>query len=120
MSTIVNESDTEERRRLERFDLNAPARLLVELGSGRKEQLDLTTKDMSSAGAFLYSQEQIPEGVNVKLEFFISLETLHSLVGEKGRVKVKVNGKVIRVDTDGIAVRFDNKYKIMALDSNLQ
>jgi c-di-GMP-binding flagellar brake protein YcgR len=114
----MEESDMDERRKLERFDLNAPARIQVELESGRKEELNLTTKDVSSGGAFLYSEERVPEGANVKLEFLISMEALRSLVGEKGRVKVKVNGKVIRVDEDGIAIRFDSKYKITALDSN--
>ncbi len=116
----MDASATEERRKLERFDLNAPARVQVELESGRKEELDLTTKDVSSAGAFLYSQERVPEGANLRLEFFISLDALNSLVGEKGRVKVRVNGKVIRVDSDGIAVRFDSKYKMTALNGDLQ
>ncbi len=114
----MGESYIAERRRLERFDLNAPARVQVELESGGKEEFDLTTKDVSSAGAFLFSEERVPKGANVKLEFLISLEALRSLLGEKGTVKVRVNGKVIRVDTDGIAVRFDNKYRITALDGD--
>jgi hypothetical protein len=120
MSSIVEDSDTDERRRLERFALNAPARVQVELESGRKEELELTTKDLSSDGAYLFSQDQVPQGTSVRLEFLISLDALHNFVGEKGRVKVKVNGKVIRVDSDGIAIRFDSKYKLTALNESSQ
>jgi hypothetical protein len=66
-----------ERRRLERFDLTAPARLFVESESRETEQLDLTTKDISSSGAFLYcSSQPLVEGVRVKMEFLISLDKL--------------------------------------------
>lgn len=110
-------NDMEERRKLERFDLCAPARILVELGEGKAEELDLTTKDVSSGGAFIYSDQPLPEGANVKIELFISLAMLKQLAGEKGRAKVKVKGKVIRVDENGAAIRFDSKYKITALDN---
>lgn len=119
-SNIVHQQeqqDMEERRRLERFDLRTPARIFVELGEGKKEELDLTTKDVSSGGAFIYSDQPLPEGATVKIELFLSLAMLKKLAGEKGRAKVKVKGKVIRVDEDGAAIRFDSKYKITALDN---
>jgi len=111
------QSDMEERRKLERFELHAPARILVELGEGKREELDLTTKDVSSGGAFIYSDQPLPEGATVKIELLISLTMLQKLAGEKGRAKVKVKGKVIRVDEDGAAIRFNSKYKITALEN---
>jgi hypothetical protein len=108
----------EEKRKLERFELNAPARVLLESGSSKIDEYNLTTRDVSSAGAFLYSSQSLPEGANVRMEFLISLDTLQRIAGEKGKAKVRVKGKVIRSDSDGIAIRFDNKYKITALDSN--
>jgi hypothetical protein len=110
-------TDMEERRRLERFQLHAPARIFVELGEGKKEELDLTTKDVSSGGAFIYSDQPLPEGATVKIELFISLAMLQKLAGEKGSAKVKVRGKVIRVAEDGAAIQFDSKYKITSLDN---
>ena len=112
------EREMEERRKLERFDLQAPARILVELGAGKKTELDLTTKDVSSGGAFIYSDQPLPEGATVRIELFISLAMLQKLAGETGTAKVKVKGTVIRVTEDGAAIRFDSKYKITALDSN--
>ena len=106
-----------ERRKLERFGLNAPAQIQLESGSKKQDTIRLTTRDISSGGAFLYSSQPIPEGANVKMEFMISLDTLRKLAGEEGRAKVRVKGKVIRSDSNGIAVRFESSYKITALDN---
>jgi hypothetical protein len=108
----------EERRKLERFEMNAPARVFIEPGGGRKSELNLSTRDVSSAGAFLYSAQDIPEGANVKMEFLIALDTLGQFAGGTGRAKVRVKGKVVRLDPEGVAVRFDSSYKITALDNN--
>jgi hypothetical protein len=116
----VEYQEMDERRKLERFELNTPARILMDLGEGKKEELDLTTKDVSSGGAFIYSDQPLPEGVTVKIEFLISLAMLQKLAGEKGKAKVKVKGKIIRVDENGAAIRFDNKYKITSLDGSDQ
>ncbi len=110
----------DERRRLERFELNAPARILVDFGEGKKEELDLTTKDVSSGGAFIYSDQPLPEGATVKIDFFISLAMIQKLAGEKGKAKIRVKGKIIRVNENGAAIRFDNKYKITSLDGSDQ
>ncbi len=110
-------TDMEERRRLERFKLNAPARIFLEIEEGQREELELTTKDISSGGAFIYSDQPLPAGAAVRIELFISLGMLKKLSGEKGRAKVKIRGKVIRVAEDGAAIQFDNKYKITAMDN---
>ena len=51
------------------------------------------------------------------MELLISLDMLRTLAGEKKTAKIKVKGRVIRVDAEGIAIRFDNTYKIMALEN---
>ena len=105
----------EERRKLERFLLNTPAWIQIEANGIRQGKLDLVTRDVSSGGAFLYSHQQIPEGANVRTEFYITLDTLEKTLGEEGKAWVRVRGKVIRVDPDGVAIQFDNRYKITAL-----
>ncbi len=108
----------EERRKLERFVLTAPARVLIESASNKREHHDLTTRDISSAGAFLYSSRLIPEGSNVKLELVIALDALRDISGGNSRAKVRVKGKVVRSDSEGIAVQFDGTYKISSLATN--
>ena len=107
----------EERRKLERFELNAPAKVIVQTKGDTKEELHLTTKDVSSGGAFLFASQPLAEGASVKMEFLISLDMLQELAGEKKAAKIKVKGRVIRVDAEGIAIQFDNTYKITALEN---
>jgi hypothetical protein len=106
-----------EKRRLERFDLTAPARVTVEPKSGEKKHLNLTTKNISSSGAYLYCPQHFPKGSRVKMELLISVAALKKATGDNGRAKIKVQGSIIRVDPDGIVVRFESKYKITALES---
>jgi hypothetical protein len=111
----------EERRRLERFDLTTPARLFVESESHQPRQLDLITRDISSSGAFLHCCSQPPtEGRRVKMELLISLDKLPQPLGSQGRAKVRVSGKVVRVDSSGIAVRFESRYKITSLGDGVR
>ena len=107
----------EERRRLERFELNVPARVLAKSGSSKTEEYDLATRDLSSAGAYLYSSQPLLEGTSVKMEFLISFGALKSFAGDNRSAQVKVKGQVIRSDSNGIAIRFDSRYKITALES---
>lgn len=111
-----NEIKVTERRRLERFELSAPAQVFVESERGEKEQFHLATKDISSGGAYLYSPQPLMKGARVKMEILIFLDALWKHASEKGRVKIKISGEVVRVDKDGIAIQFASKYKIMALD----
>ncbi len=62
-----------ERRRLERFNLAAPAQLTAVTENRTKSQLDLTTKDISSAGAYLYCTQPFEKGARVNMELLISL-----------------------------------------------
>jgi hypothetical protein len=107
---------TGDRRTLERFDLSAPARVTLESEAGGQEPLDLVTKDVSSAGAFLYCPQHLVEGARVRMELLILPDTLSKSNGETGRAKVKVRGTIIRADTDGIAIRFESRFKITALE----
>lgn len=108
----------EERRKLERFELNVPARITMKSGINKIEEYHLSTRDLSSAGAYLYSNQALPKGACVRMEFLIGFDTLEKIAGDKGRAKVRVRGQVIRSSSEGIAVRFDSKYKITTLENN--
>jgi hypothetical protein len=110
--------DVAERRRLERFDLTAPAKVLVASGISSNTALQLTTKDVSSGGAYLYCPQPMAEGARVKMDLVLSLDKLYKLVGESGRARIRVRGTVIRVDADGMAIQFESRYRITALASS--
>ncbi len=107
-----------ERRKLERFDLQTPANIEIDLADGTQQLEGLATKDISSGGAFLVTSVPFPEGAKVKLEFLITMDILRKIVGEGKRTKIKVDGTIVRVDKGGIAIKFDPRYKILTVDNN--
>ncbi len=107
----------EERRKLERFELRSPARILLESGVEKGSSYSLTTRDVSSGGAFLLCSHPIPEGTDVRVEFVLSLDLLNKLVSDGGRARVRVKGKVVRTGSNGIAVWFKSRYEITSLGS---
>ena len=109
----------EERRKLERFQLHVPTKIELADVSGHKETLQLESKDISADGAFFVSSKPICEGAHVKLEMVLSVEKLKDLIGIYNKVELKLEGHVIRSDSDGVAVLFNRKYHIRALNHHL-
>ena len=106
----------EERRKLERFQLHVPAKIELTDESGHHETLQLETKDISADGAFFVSSKPITEGADIRLEMVLSVERLKDLIGAHKKVELKLQGHVIRSDSNGVAVMFDRKYQIKALN----
>ena len=106
-----------DRRKLERFELHVPAKIEVIGESGKKEILQLETLDISADGAFFISEKPISEGAPIKLEMVLSMDKLQQLVGHRKQIGLKISGTVIRSGSQGIAVHFDKKYQISALNN---
>ena len=100
-----------ENRKLERFDLDIPARLMVTTNDQKKEVIETQTVNISAGGAFLQTEHSYPEGTRVQLDLVLPVEKIKELIGMYGCVKVV--GKIARSEAQGIAVIFDNKYEIM-------
>ena len=107
-----------ERRELERYDLATPAKVIVNRSKGKKEVLSLHTRDLSSKGAFIVTDEPVEEGASLSLEFVLPMEKLMSLIDMKSKVRLEVKGTVVRSTGDGIAVSFNENYKIEALNGS--
>ena len=105
-----------ERRKLERYQLRVPTTIELADQSGHRETLRLETKDISADGAYLTSCDSVAEGVHVKLEMVLSVERLKELIGAKKKVALRMEGKVIRKEPTGIAVVFEKKYQIKAVN----
>ena len=102
----------QERRKSERYDLQFPATVQVE---GRETPLKLFTKDISSGGAFFCTAYPVETGIKVSIEIVIENETLKQLTGHESCIKL--TGKIVRNDSDGMAVAFNGHEKIMPLRS---
>jgi hypothetical protein len=114
MATSENEIPAEDRRRLQRFDLQASTLIEVQQEGGRHGVMSFMTRDISCMGAFIETAQPLPEGAPVRLELMLPVELPKRVVGEESRAKVKVRGKVIRAEEDGMAIQFDRKFKIVA------
>ena len=107
-----------ERRKLERYQLHVPTTIELTDDLGHQETLQLQTRDISADGAYFASSEQLTEGAHLRLELILSVEKLRDLIGAHKKVELRLHGKVIRSDSSGIAVLFDKKYQIKALNNH--
>lgn len=96
----------EEKRGVQRFDLKLHT-VLNELEQ-RVDQLELYTRDISSDGAYLCMENPLPLHTSVELTFFLP-------VRRRIRSKIQTNGRIIRSDSQGVAVRFESGYQIVSI-----
>lgn len=101
----------DERRKLERFNLVIPTRLVLTNNNKEAEVFEINTCNISAGGAFFKTTHGIPKGMLVNLNFVLPIENLARILGVTSFVKIK--GKIIRVDMEGIAVSFERNYEIM-------
>ena len=98
--------EQQDKREMQRFDLKLHT-LLVEMGK-RADQLELYTRDISSDGAYLCMEDPLPLDTSVELTFFLP-------VRRQIRSKIQTNGRIVRSDRQGVAVRFESNYQIVSL-----
>ncbi len=103
-----------ERRRLERYELSTPAEVQVELGSGSLLLPRMLTRDISSGGAFVLTDARLPLGIGVRVEITIRPGVLPGREFHRKAV-VKLRGRVIRVEKDGVAIRFERGFRMQSL-----
>jgi len=103
----------EERRELERFKLRLPAR--IEVVSGKPEEgidiINIETDNISSGGAFFHTLSPLPEGTQIKIDIGLNSQKLRT--PRNSRSHIKVSGNVLRSEATGMAIQFDNGYKII-------
>jgi hypothetical protein len=100
-----------ERRKLERYNLIIPTRIVISNNSKEGEVFEINTCDISAKGAYFKTKQKIKKGSKVALNFVLPVNKLAEVMGVNSYVKVK--GEVVRVDMEGIAVSFSGNYKIM-------
>lgn len=100
-----------ERRRLERFDLQVPAKIQVLSPPDTASILELMTKDICAGGAYFPTKTALAAGTKVKLDILLPVRSADTL-GDGTRGLIKVNGTVIRSGPAGMAIGFDTGYLI--------
>ena len=108
----------EEKRGLERFNLEIPARIKTTLSRKEEEAIDLLTSDICSGGAFFHTAKPLAEGTDVKIDLILPITGLCKKLdegrGEGGyqRAFIKISGKVLRAESEGMAIAFNEDYEI--------
>jgi hypothetical protein len=105
----------EDKRKLERFELKAPAKIIPMDPGREKGPLSLETRNICAGGAFFHTPHALPEGTKVDVEVVLPLDKLQILKDTSKRVHLKVTGRVLRSEPEGFAVRFDGDYRICQL-----
>jgi len=101
-----------ERRQYERFKTNLLARLEA-ITPGRRNVLYLETRDVSAAGAFIYTKEYFPKEIRFILDFTIpsdSIKEFKDIKSLKG-----CTGSMVRSTSKGMVIQFDRKCQIESL-----
>ncbi len=100
-----------ERRRLERFDLQVPAKIEVLSSPDTASILELLTKDICAGGAYFPTKTALVAGTKVKLDILLPVRNVNT-PSDNTRGLIKVNGTVIRSGPAGMAIGFDTGYLI--------
>jgi len=103
----------QERRRLERFHLEIPAKIELKPSDQEQKILDLLTSNICSGGAYFHTPQPLPQGTQVKIDLVLLLDKLRKLKDEYKQAYIKVTGTVLRSESEGMAICFDEDYQIM-------
>ena len=104
-----------ENRRVERFDLDLKAFVSVSGDTNQSNSLTMQTRDISTNGVYLLTENPLPIGTKVKVDMILSLDELKKL---GGKALIKTSGEVLRTESGGMAVCFDRNSRIMPFTSN--
>jgi c-di-GMP-binding flagellar brake protein YcgR len=102
-----------ERRKFERFTLKLPTRIELLTEGEDSKTLDLVTRDVSAGGAFFRTDDSIATGTKVKLRLIVFTKRLKVLTDSIGCVLM--GGIVVRSEPTGMAICFDEKYRLVRL-----
>lgn len=100
-----------DRRRLQRFSIKALA-ILRTLSVSRSQTFNLVTRDISSGGAFFLMALPLPVGEKVKVTIFLTIAALEGVADGPSQTRIVTDGRVVRSEAAGVAVRFSRRYKM--------
>ncbi len=118
----------DERRQHERFSIEIQVKMTAETLSGKTPMMEFRTANISAGGALIETNEPLPLASKLRLEFLASLEnlqtlkfilSLETLKAWKGRrVWISASGIVVRHETGGMGIMFDENYQIHPMETS--
>jgi len=108
------------KRQMERFNLSVPAVITLK-GDGNlslKPTATLKTKNICAGGAFMITDEPLKIGVEVDVELHLAFFTGN--VERECHSNVRISGSIIRSESSGMVVKFDDKYQITPVPKDME
>lgn len=102
-----------EQRKMERFNLQLPATLTLARDKSECDVMELLTSDVCAGGAFFETNQPLPLGTEVSIDLVLPLDELKKL--QAGKAHIKLSGAVIRIEERGMAICFEEGFKIRPL-----
>jgi hypothetical protein len=100
-----------ERRGVERFDLQIPAKVRVVAPDMSSDELELTTSNVCCGGAFFHTSSPLPEGTDVQIDLILNLDNLKAIKDDVNHVYIELKGTVVRSESEGMSICFDERYE---------
>ena len=102
-----------ERRLNNRLTVRLPSRIEALIPSGKNKTYDLETKDISTDGAFIYTNESLsfPEGTRLTIDLTFPSDSNKELTALKSLMEC--TGTMVRSTSEGIAIKFDKECEII-------
>ena len=101
-----------ERRKYRRAIIELPVGLEI-IQPGKQTVVYLVTRDISFSGTFIHALTSFPKGTRFILDFTLPSDYPEELKDIK-RLK-NCTGKMVRSDSDGIAIQFDRECQVESL-----
>jgi hypothetical protein len=95
---------------MERFSMEVPAWISLSNESERPNSFEAMTRDICAGGAFLITDQLLSVGTGVEMIMILSFN--HSQTMENRHSRIDVSGSVVRMESQGIAVCFNNNCQI--------
>jgi hypothetical protein len=102
-----------EKRKVERFDLQLEAFVSRPGEVSQNDSESLVTRDISMNGVFLITDKPLPVGSSISVDMILTLGGTQKQDSQKAWIKA--SGKVLRADSQGMAVCFNDQSRILPL-----
>jgi hypothetical protein len=103
---MSQQPEGQDRRGIGRF--NMKLRSLIREFQEREKTLEVYTRDISSDGAFFLTDSPLPVDTDLSMTLFLP-------AGPTTKGKISIDGKVIRAEQSGMAVRFNPNYSLVSV-----
>ncbi len=99
---------------MERFDLGLFSRIQVLSGKRAPEIMELVTQNVCAGGAYFNTSDPLSSETRVSLYMTLEVPDQQDRLSNH-LTRIEISGKAIRSEECGMAIQFNNGYKVLPL-----